>query len=157
MNFDKQLESILNQAPEDGEDTGEEVTLQTMDSMLPIVFEGKTSELTLSDPDQQEDYNFARANLYGLIGRSNAAIELALKIALMSEHPRALEVASGLMKTSTEMTKELAKLQSTMQGKTGGSGKQLPVTNTQNNYYGENHPQNDQNQIKDDLDDLPDN
>lgn len=147
--FEKKLNEILTgedvdkaiDGLPDSDDDGEEEHAQEPDALVPVVYDEKETSLEITNQDLGEDYKFARSNLYGLIGKSNASLELALRIAQMSEHPRALEVASQLMKTSADMTKELIKLQKEVEG--GSSNKNEPkggsVSNTQiNNYYNTN-------------------
>ncbi len=148
--FDKQLEQLLMGSElEEGQELPE---TQPMEELVPVVYEEKKSALALENPDMDEDYKFARSNLYGLIGRSNAALDLALRIAQMSEHPRAIEVAANLMKTSADMSKDLIGLQQKM-----NSDKKIdkPASYTQvnNNYYTEPKTTKD---IDSDLDNLPD-
>ena len=148
--FDKQLEQLLMGSElEEGQEPPE---TQQMEELVPVVYEEKQSALALDNPDIDEDYKFARSNLYGLIGRSNAALDLALRIAQMSEHPRAIEVAASLMKTSADMSKDLIGLQQKM-----NSDKKIdkPSSYTQvnNNYYTEPKTTKD---IDSDLDNLPD-
>ena len=67
-----------------------------------------------SDPDSGdlgEDYQYARDNLYNLIERGNDALEGILELAKEMEHPRAYEVASGLIKTVSDTTMELLRMQ----------------------------------------------
>jgi len=148
--FDEQLEKILmGSDPEEGQ--LEEETAQIED-MVPVVYEEKQSALSLDNQDLDEDYKFARSNLYGLIGRSNAALDLALRVAQMSEHPRAIEVAANLMKTSADMSKDLIGLQQKM-NPTNNKDKPASYTQVNNNYYADEKTTKD---IDSDLDNLPD-
>lgn len=153
--FEKKLNDILaggdiDKAIDDLPEDEEEQT-KPPEELLPVKYEQKESSLDIANADLREDYNFARSNLYGLIGKSNASLELALQIAQMSEHPRALEVAAQMMKTSSDMTKELIKLQKEVEGnKSGGDSQAQTVYNTQNNYY--SNP-NDIDQLLDDYED----
>jgi len=61
--------------------------------------------------DLDNDYSYARDNLYNLIERGNDALEGILELAKEMEHPRAYEVASGLIKTVGDTTMELLKMQ----------------------------------------------
>lgn len=119
-NFDKQLEKLLTQEASETVDKldGEhEEETEEQQELTPIVYEKKESSLELSNEDLKNDYDSARSNLYGLIGDTNSAIKLALKVAAMSEHPRALEVASTLIKTSTDISKELLALHKAIEQK----------------------------------------
>lgn len=148
--FDKQLEQLL-MGDELSED--DQTTADVVDDMLPVTFEDKPTGLSIDhNVDLEEDYKFVRSNLYGLIGRSNASLELALKIAQLSEHPRALEVAANLMKTSADMSKELLLLQKSISG-TNKDDKPKTGTYTQvNNYYAD--PQSKES-LEGIIDDLP--
>jgi hypothetical protein len=57
--------------------------------------------------DQRKDYTEVRDNLKEVIDNSKIAIEGILKVASESDSPRAFEVVSQLLKTSTEANKEL--------------------------------------------------
>ena len=57
--------------------------------------------------DQRKDYGEVRENLKDVIENSKLAIDGILKVASESDSPRAYEVVSQLLKTSTEATKEL--------------------------------------------------
>ena len=89
-----------------------------------------------SDPDSGdlgEDYQYARDNLYNLIERGNDALEGILELAKEMEHPRAYEVASGLIKTVSETTMELLRMQKELKLMKEGES---PKTNVNNLYVG---------------------
>jgi hypothetical protein len=77
--------------------------------VFPVVAGEK--EIMLSDPTVENDFTYARKNLYDVIeiGQS-AALELS-QIASQSQHPRAFEVLSGLLKTMVESNRELLDIQ----------------------------------------------
>lgn len=131
---DDDLEKELDNMPDEGEEEEEQVQ-----DMSPVIFEPKESSVDIfRNKDAEDDYKFARSNLYGLIGRSNAALELTLKIAAMSEHPRAMEVASTIMKTSADMTKQLLELQKSIEEQEKGKKGNAPSGHYEqhNHYYG---------------------
>jgi hypothetical protein len=152
--FDRQLKQLLNGDVENDIDSlpdGEEEE-QQVEELVPVVYDDKPSQMSIdNNPDLQHDYEFARSNYYGLIGRTNAAVDLALRVAQMSEHPRAMEVAANLMKTSADITKDLLSLQKSIQNDTK-STKTPSGTYVQNNYYGDKSP-DDIDQELDGLDD----
>lgn len=154
-NFDKQLEKILKGDVDklvDDLPEGEEEEEKEPEEMLPVEYERRETSLELSNKDFQEDYEYARSNLYGLIGKSNAALELTLKIALMSEHPRALEVAANLIKTSSDISKELMGIHKQLNDSNkGGGGSEPSGKYVQNNFYGESKETTERI-----IDDLPD-
>ena len=89
-----------------------------------------------SNPDQgdlPEDYSYARDNLYNLIERGNEALEGILELAKEMEHPRAYEVASGLIKNVSDTTMELLKMQKELKQMKDGES---PKTNVNNLYVG---------------------
>ena len=61
--------------------------------------------------DIDSDYNYARENLYEIIENGSNALNDLVEIAKASEHPRAFEVVSTLMKTLTEANKDLLEIQ----------------------------------------------
>ena len=90
----------------------------------------------LSDPDSGDlgvDYQYARENLYNLIERGNDALEGILELAKEMEHPRAYEVASGLIKNVSETTMELLRMQKELKIMKEG---EAPKTNVNNLYVG---------------------
>lgn len=153
--FDRQLKQLLSGDVESDVDSlpeSEQEEQEPIEELTPVVFDRKDSQVDVQDnPDLEEDYQFARSNYYGLIGRTNAAVDLALRIAQMSEHPRAMEVAANLMKTSADVTKDLLALQKSLQNE---QTKQPPKGQyTQHNhFYGDKSP-DDIDQELDGLDD----
>lgn len=85
--------------------------------------------------DFVDDYKHSRNTLYGLIERGTVALEGALIIARESEHPRAFEVCSTLMREISNTTSQLLKLQE----KLSSGGKEPPAitkqVNNQTNIY----------------------
>jgi hypothetical protein len=84
----------------------------------PIPTETKTKQIVEVNPvvsnaetDVQADTEFARQNIMQLIEKGNDAIDHLLKVAIESEHPRAYEVASGLIKNLSDLNKDLLELQ----------------------------------------------
>lgn len=59
----------------------------------------------------QDDYEFSRETYRGLVTKSNEAIEQMLNLAAESEHPRAFEVLSNMLKNTADMTDKLMALQ----------------------------------------------
>jgi len=85
------------------------------------------------DGDLNNDYQYARENLYNLIERGNDALEGILELAKEMEHPRAYEVASGLIKNVSETTMELLRMQKELKAMREG---EAPKTNVNNLYVG---------------------
>jgi len=72
-------------------------------SNIEIIEEEKT--------DIEDDAEFARQNLKNLIQKGNDAADHIVEIAKQSEHPRAFEVAAGLLKNLADMNKDLLEIQ----------------------------------------------
>ena len=60
-----------------------------------------------STKDIDDDFSKARDNISDLIEKGNTAIDNLLHVAKESEHPRAYEVAANLIKTLSELNKDL--------------------------------------------------
>lgn len=62
---------------------------------------------------RNDDYEYARQNLYDIIEKGNDALEHIVDIAKQSESARAFEVAANLIKTMAETNKDLLNLAKT--------------------------------------------
>ena len=84
-----------------------------------------------------DDYDFARAKYYNLAEKGDEAIDLMLDLARESEHPRAFEVLSNMLKQNAEVTDRLMELQKKRKEvRISDQNQQLPSGNmTQNNVY----------------------
>jgi len=76
----------------------------------------KTQEVEIvhaesTDTNIDDDFATARRNLHKIIHQGNDALEEALLVAKTSEHPRALEVVGGLIKTLVDANKDLLDIQ----------------------------------------------
>lgn len=76
---------------------------------LPPMEEAKIVKETRTKAD--DDFDYARENLYNIIGRGGDAIEDMLDLARASQHPRSYEVLATLLKTMTDANKDLLELQ----------------------------------------------
>lgn len=84
----------------------------------------------------QDDYEFSRETYRSLVTKSNEAIEQMLNLAMQSEHPRAFEVLSNMLKNTSDMTDKLMALQKAkkeMAKKDEGSSAKPALT--QNNLF----------------------
>jgi|TARA_R110000822_G_scaffold132868_9_gene270138 vacuolar-type H+-ATPase subunit H len=54
-----------------------------------------------------DDYNYARATYYQLLERGKESLDLMIEVARESEHPRAFEVLSNMMKQMSEINDKL--------------------------------------------------
>jgi len=107
------------------------------------------------ESDVYDDYNYTRTVLRGLIERGTGALEGSLMLAKESEHPRAFEVSSTLMKNISDMSKDLMELHKHLENeKDDKKAKTVNNTQTNNNYYStDGKPQKGVNDLLDDLDD----
>jgi len=83
----------------------------------------------------QDDYDYARARYYNLAEKGDEAIDMMLDLARESEHPRAFEVLSGMLKQNAEIADRLMDLQKKKKEVRLIDQKQLPNQLTQNNVY----------------------
>lgn len=76
----------------------------------PVVHKA-TDVVESTNNDVVDDTEFARKNIKELIAKGTTAMDNLLQIANASEHPRAFEVAAGLIKNIADMNKDLLELQ----------------------------------------------
>lgn len=69
-----------------------------------------TSVLPAVKSETNNDYEYARRNLYDLIEKGHDALEEIIDIAKQSQQARAFEVATNLIKTMAETNKDLMNL-----------------------------------------------
>jgi len=93
--------------------------------------------ITMSDENEiNDDYDYARSKYYNLAEKGDEAIDLMLDLARESEHPRAFEVLSNMLKQNAEVADRLMELQKKKKEVRLIDQKQLPNGNmTQNNVY----------------------
>lgn len=60
-----------------------------------------------------EDYEYARRNLYSLIAKGDVMLDELADIARVSEHPRAFEVYANLYRSLVDTNKDLMNLKKT--------------------------------------------
>lgn len=59
----------------------------------------------------ENDYEYARENLYEIITKSKVALEGIMKVATEGDSPRAYEVVTQMLKTMSEINKDLIDLE----------------------------------------------
>ena len=94
--------------------------------LLPSVLPSASLEL-----DKQDDYQLARSTLRNLIYKGESTLDEMINLAKNSEHPRTYEVAGQLIKTMSDVAKDLLTLQK--QVKELNTESQTPSIGTQNN------------------------
>ena len=77
----------------------------------------------------QVDYDYTRANLQELIEKGKDGLDLAMRIAEESEHPRAIEVLAGMLKGVADVNDKLMDLNKKKQDAEEGTGKKVTNNN----------------------------
>ena len=112
------------------DEIGKSLGLEPLDDVV----EGKVIERTEvpTDDKMNKDYEYARSNFYNVIESGTEALEQMLDVAKASEHPRAYEVVSTIMKTLVDANKDLVKMSTDklkVEGESGIDSSQNPTTN----------------------------
>jgi hypothetical protein len=90
----------------------------------------KTNKLHLKKGDDVDnDYEYARGNLYSLIDKGQEAVNGALDLAMSSDHPRAYEVAGQLIKHVGDVADKLMALQKDKKNVKEESAKKVVTNN----------------------------
>ena len=95
--------------------------MSLVDKNLSEIFNVESTEITPAikteivsvetKANPEEDFSFARKNIKDLIKKGDVAIDNLLQVASASEHPRAYEVAAGLIKNLADLNKDLLEIQ----------------------------------------------
>jgi hypothetical protein len=112
------------------DEIGKSLGLEPLDDVV----EGKVIERTVvpTDDKMDKDYEYARSNFYNVIESGTEALEQMLDVAKASEHPRAYEVVSTIMKTLVDANKDLVKMSTDklkVEGESGIDSSKTPTTN----------------------------
>jgi hypothetical protein len=83
-----------------------DIVESVVDNTTPVV-----TDTTPTGGVVDDDANFARCNIRNLIEKGNQAMDDLLNVAKASEHPRAYEVAAGLIKNLADLNKDLLEIQ----------------------------------------------
>jgi hypothetical protein len=85
---------------------------QTLSEVLDVEpIDYQTTEIVEIKTPVEDDAEFARTNIRDLISKGNSAVDNLLLVANASEHPRAYEVAAGLIKNLADLNKDLLEIQ----------------------------------------------
>lgn len=115
--------------------------LEKLDSLFNIepIEDIKKDIINVAEPlksdsqiDQDEDYELARATLRKVIISGSDALDDITNLAKNSEHPRAYEVTGQIMKTLSDVSKDLLGLQKQVK-ELKGEDSQASQIGTQNN------------------------
>ena len=88
-----------------------EEILKNLEQNLPAVPMAPVDPEVKVNKEIEDDYNFSRETYKELVDKSNKAIDGMMELALQSEHPRAFEVLSNMLKNTSDMTDKLMALQ----------------------------------------------
>jgi|TARA_B000000565_G_C23625958_1_gene316862 hypothetical protein len=88
----------------------------------------------MNDDKINNDYDYSRDTLYELIEKGKDALENMIEVARESEHPRAYEVLSGLIKNVADVNDKLQDLNK-KQKQLNDEDRPQQVENQQNNFY----------------------
>ena len=64
----------------------------------------------MSKKNIKDDYDYSRETYYDLLEKGKQSLELMIEVARESEHPRAFEVLSGMMKNMADINDKLMDL-----------------------------------------------
>lgn len=78
---------------------------------------------------RDNDFEYARGNLYQIIERGQDALEGILELAQQSQHPRSYEVAAQLVRTLADTNKDLLELQKRHKELTGEDSNPRTINN----------------------------
>ena len=104
-------------------DESQKSNVQVIDNNVPVVING--------DETKDNDFQYARENLYDIIEKGRDAMEELLEIAKAEESPRAFEVFGQLLKNMTDTQEKLMELHRKKQI-IKNDGERQEVTKTQN-------------------------
>ena len=85
-------------------------SLNNSEGELVVPNKTELAELKPVDDKVARDYDYARTNFYNIIETGTEALEQMLDVAKASEHPRAYEVVSTIMKTLVDANKDLVSM-----------------------------------------------
>jgi hypothetical protein len=108
--FDKNMSSILD-------------IPHTSTEIVPV-----KESLPVIPRNAEDDFSYSRATYYNLIEKGNEALDGILRVASESQHPRAYEVASNMLKNLGDVTDKLMILQRQKKDLDGSQDKPTQVT-----------------------------
>jgi hypothetical protein len=112
----EELEKLFNLTPSE----------KTEEPKLPAIISNKVD-------DTEDDYQLARRTLRNLIYKGDSTLDEMINLAKNSEHPRTYEVAGQLIKTMSDVAKDLIGLQKQVRELDGTSADNAGHIGTQNN------------------------
>ena len=101
--FEKNMEGIFN-LPETKKETLTRIKKEEVNAIRKV-------EEPKQETEADIDYKYARENLYTIIEKGQESLNTLVDVAQQSQHPRAFEVVSQLVKTLSDTNKDLLELQ----------------------------------------------
>lgn len=89
----------------------------------------------MTEDNKDNDFEFARRNYYDLLVKGSEALEEMMEVARATEHPRAFEVLSGMMKNVADINGNLIDLHKKKSDMTKNEQPALPNQTTNNNVF----------------------
>ena len=91
------------------DEIGKSLGLTPLPEVIPVSQANKPI-VVKDDQAAEKDYQYARENFYNVIEKGTHALEDMIEVARASEHPRAYEVVSTIMKTLVDANKDLVQM-----------------------------------------------
>ena len=89
-------------------------------------------QMIVTDSNKQNDYEYSRETYYELLEKGKVALDTMVEVARESEHPRAYEVLSGMIKNLSDVNDKLMDLNKKVKEL---SDEPKRVENQQNNIF----------------------
>ena len=109
--------------------SGLDKAFETVETVSAEVTPERTQPVKGKD-EVQDDYEYARSNLYSLVDKGQEAVNGALDLAMSSDHPRAYEVAGQLIKHVGDVADKLMALQKDKKAVKEESAKKVVTNNS---------------------------
>ena len=90
----------------------------------------------MSEDNTDNDFKFARENYYNLLVKGSEALEEMMSVARATEHPRAFEVLSNMMKNVADINGNLLDLHKKKHDMKPNNQKALAAQTTNNVFVG---------------------
>jgi len=87
------------------------------------------------DKNVQTDYDYSRQTYYDLIEKGRESLEMMIEVARESEHPRAYEVLSGMIKNISDVNDKLMDLNKKQKDMSKNEEPKQVGNQTTNNLY----------------------
>ena len=109
--------------------SGLDKAFETVEAVSAEVTPERTQPVKGKD-EVQDDYEYARSNLYSLVDKGQEAVNGALDLAMSPDHPRAYEVAGQLIKNVGDVADKLMALQKDRKNVKEESAKKVVTNNS---------------------------